>query len=140
MLATGALATTTVPVSPGSSTDFSVVLPVELVVSAVEFHTDASAVKSATPLGPLRGLAAQAERTDQVVVLIEQAAPGGTWCDVAELVHRLPEVGDVSGTEHTTRLHSTRLPVPLCALLVVAFRVMDGVAALHGTAGGVEAG
>ena len=47
-ISTGMLATTRVPVLAGSSTDFRVVVPVLLVVSAVEFHTEARAVKSAT--------------------------------------------------------------------------------------------
>ena len=42
-----------VPVLVGSNTDFMVVAPVEAVVSAVEFHTAASEVKSALPFEPL---------------------------------------------------------------------------------------
>jgi hypothetical protein len=48
-----ALGITTVPVLCGSSTALRVALPVLLVVSAVEFHTAARDVKSATPLLPL---------------------------------------------------------------------------------------
>src|SRR5215469_14264325 len=51
-ISTGLLGTTRLPVLPGSSTARSVVLPVLLVVSAVEFHTAASAVKSAVPFVP----------------------------------------------------------------------------------------
>src|SRR5947209_5739409 len=54
--------TTSVPVLAGSRTDLMVRDPVLLVVSAVEFHTAAREVKSATPLLPLGaagGLAGQ---------------------------------------------------------------------------------
>ena len=46
------LGTTSAPLWCGSSTDFRVAAPVELAASVVEFHTAASAVKSATPLLP----------------------------------------------------------------------------------------
>src|SRR5580692_1131054 len=49
----GALGVVRVPVFCGSRTDLIVVLPVALVLSLTEFHTAASAVKSATPLLPL---------------------------------------------------------------------------------------
>jgi hypothetical protein len=52
MLTTGVLVVTSVPVSAGSRTDFSVALPVVLVVSAVEFQTADKDVKSAKPLLP----------------------------------------------------------------------------------------
>ena len=49
---TEAAATTVVPVLDGSSTDFRVVVPVVLVLSAVEFHMAARDVKSAEPFEP----------------------------------------------------------------------------------------
>jgi hypothetical protein len=52
MFTTGALAAARVPVLLGSRADFTVVLPVLLVESAVDFHTAAREVKSATPLDP----------------------------------------------------------------------------------------
>ena len=51
--AAGMLETTSVPVPAGSSIDLSVSGLVLLVVSAVEFQTAASEVKSAAPLDPL---------------------------------------------------------------------------------------
>jgi hypothetical protein len=77
-----ALGTTRVPVLPGSSTVLSVLLPVLLVASAVEFHTAARDVKSAVGhggigngtrviAGGVTALTAQCERTNDVVVLIE---------------------------------------------------------------------
>src|SRR5262245_19499987 len=59
---TGLPGTTTLPVSPGSRADLSVLAPVLLVISAVELHTAASAVKSATPFEPF---GAGAGRTGQ---------------------------------------------------------------------------
>jgi hypothetical protein len=53
MFTTGALAVMSVPVLLGSRTDFTVVAPVLLVESAVDFHTAAREVKSAVPLDPL---------------------------------------------------------------------------------------
>jgi hypothetical protein len=60
---TGLPGTTRLPVPPGSRTDSRVASAVLLVVSAVEVHTAASDVKSATPFEPFGaggGVAGQA--------------------------------------------------------------------------------
>src|SRR5580700_2753176 len=53
MASTAALGAVNAPVLPGSSTDRSVVVPVLLVVSAVDCQTADIEVKSAAPLVPL---------------------------------------------------------------------------------------
>src|SRR5580704_14993066 len=76
----------------------------------------------------------------QAIVLVKQAAAGGARSDVANLIYRFPEVGYVGGAKHIAFLQRGCLPKPPRELFVVPFRMVNGVAALHGTTGSVEAG
>jgi hypothetical protein len=73
-----------------------------------------------------------------MVILVEKSAARGPRSDITYSVDGLPKVGEVRDAEHAAILDGGCLAEPTSVLLIGPLRVVDGVAALYGSAGSIE--